>query len=401
MAQVLKYPDIISLAAGFVDNTTLPIDSWAEATQAVLSDQKLLRRSLQYDSTSGSAALRDTLIHWSYGGDSVGRPSADQVIVGAGSNQLLHLLAETLLNPGDIVLAAAPTYFVFMGTLAAMGARVVSVKADADGMCMDDLQATLDRLVAAGHAHKVKFIYLVTDFDNPSSSMLSLARRQRLLEIVERWRIQHGPMLIFSDNAYQHLRFSGQPIDPLMTMSAESSDYVVDFGTFSKSYSPGVRVGWCVAPSQIVAYVLGLKSSIDFGSPHFSQVVMNHVLTSGAWHKHQPQLLANYKSKLDSMLSALDRFASQIPGVTWRKPNGGLYVWLTLPEHIDAGEEGPLWQAATDRGVIYVPGHYCFAAEGQPVQRNTLRLSFGVLPECQIADAIERLSGAISSVCAG
>lgn len=398
MAQAIRYPHLISLAAGFVDNASLPCDAVADCLQTVVADSARLRRSLQYDSAAGNLPLREALAEWSYRDYPAAKPSVDQIIVGAGSNQLLHLIADTLFDPGDIVLAAAPTYFVYMGTLRAMGVRVVGVQADEDGLCLDSLQAELDRLAASGDASKVKAIYLVTDFDNPSGSTLSLARRHRLLEIARTWRAEHGPLLVLSDNAYQHLRYEGEPLPPLLSLSDDAADFVVELGTFSKSFSPGLRVGWGVFPNTVVDHLLGVKASIDFGAPHFAQVVMDEVLRSSAWDKHQPELLQAYRLKLKATLAALDAQASTIPGVSWRHPQGGLYVWLNLPEHMDASESGALWKAATDEGVLYVPGHHCFPSEGQPILRNTIRLSFGVLGPEKLTEGVERLCRAIRSV---
>lgn len=400
MARALQFPHLISLAAGFVDNASLPIQEVTECTERLLSDRRLLRLSLQYDSTAGNLEFRNNLAEWNYRDYPDARPATERVIVGAGSNQLLHLISEALLDPGDIVLAAAPTYFVFMGTLRALGVRVVGVPADSDGICIESLIQQLESLTESGLAHRVKAVYLVTDFDNPAGSTLSLERRLKVLEIVNQWRYRHGPLYILSDNAYQHLRYAGEPIPPLLSLSDDAKETVIELGTFSKSFSPGLRVGWGVVPTSMVDHLLDLKSSIDFGSPHFNQLLMNEVITSGTWDRHLPKVLDGYRSKLTATLQALNRFASGLPGVSWRHPQGGLYVWLTLPQEMDASEQGPLWQAATDRGVLYVPGHYCFPSAGEPIHRNTIRLSFGVLSEEKLSDGIERLCDAIRSVTA-
>jgi 2-aminoadipate transaminase len=265
-------------------------------------------------------------------------------------------------------------------------------------MCIDALEAELERLAAAGQAGRVKAIYTVTDFDNPAGSTLSLKRRQRLLELVARWRLEHGPLLVISDNAYQQLRYSGDPIPPLLALDDEAAEFVIELGTFSKSFSPGIRVGWGVVPEQLVAPLLEMKSNMDFGSPHFSQVLVHTALESGELDRHVPVVRAAYQTKLEAMLVALDRDASDLPGVQWRKPTGGLYVWLTLPAGIDASEEGLLWQRAVESGVLYVPGHYCYPSEGVPVQRNTIRLSFGVQSPERIDEGVRRLAEAVRSL---
>lgn len=398
MAQAIQYPELISLAAGFVDNQTLPMDSVSECLDRLKSDGQRLRKSLQYDSTAGNAELRNTLAQWCYRDYPSAIPDSSRIILGAGSNQLLHLFAESLMDPGDIVLAAAPTYFVYMGTLRALGVRVIGVAADENGMCMDALQQQLENLISSGQAQRLKAIYLVTDFDNPSGSSLSLDRRERLLDLVHKWRLQHGPLLVLSDNAYQHLRFEGSTIPPLLALRQEAAEFVIEFGTFSKSFSPGIRVGWGVFPTSMIDHLLDLKSSIDFGSPHFNQMLMNEVLVSGTWDRHHLSVVAGYHAKLNATLQALDQYAKDLPEVSWRHPSGGMYVWLTLPPGMDASEQGSLWSAATEQGVLYVPGHYCYPSEGEPVHPNTVRLSFGVLPAEKLRDGVQRLCSAIRFV---
>ncbi len=395
MAQALEFPHLVSLAAGFVDNATLPCEAVGRCMANLAADDKRLRKALQYDAAAGSESFRSALMAWSYRDWTMNVPAASRVILTAGSNQFLHLLAETLLNPGDIVIATSPTYFVFMGTLRGVEARVVGVAADDDGMCMDALEEQLERLVNSGDAARVKAIYTVTDFDNPAGSTLSLERRRRLLDIVARWRLKHGPLVIFSDNAYQQLRYAGDPLPPLLAIDDDAHDYVIELGTFSKSFSPGIRVGWGVVPEQMVAPLLEIKSNMDFGSPHFSQVLVHEALVSGELDRHLPVIRQGYQVKLNAMLEALEQETVDLPGVTWRRPSGGLYVWLVLPEQIDASEQGELWKYATESGVLYVPGHYCYPTEGQPIEKNTIRLSFGVQTPEGITDGIRRLCAAI------
>ncbi len=398
MAQALKFPDLVSLAAGFVDNATLPCEATQRCFRELCLNTDVLRRALQYNSTAGSTELREFIAQWSYHDWPDAAPHADRIVLTAGSNQFLHLLAEAIIDPGDIVITAAPTYFVFVGTLKGVDARVIGVQADEDGICIDALQSQLESLAAAGQAHRVKAIYTVTEFDNPAGSTLSLERRERLLEIVAAWRRLHGPLLVLSDNAYQLLRYEGESLPPLTAIDPACGEFVIELGTFSKSFSPGIRVGWGVVPTNMVNGLLELKSNMDFGSPHFSQVLLHEVLKSGELDKHLPGIRQGYREKRNAMLQALDAELGDVPGVSWRHPQGGLYVWLTLPEEIDASESGELWRQATQSGVLYVPGHYCFPTEGCPVQRNTIRLSFGVQSSSGIQEGIHRLATAIRSV---
>jgi 2-aminoadipate transaminase len=395
MAQALRYPHLISLAAGFVDNATLPCEEVATTMAKLAGDELRLRKSLQYGSTAGMEELRQAIVDWNYAPWPNHSVTIDRMILASGSNQLLHLTAEAILDRGDIVIAAAPTYFVFLGTLRATGARTIGVHADADGMCMDALRKQLDAIVQAGQASRLKAIYCVTDFDNPGASSLSLDRRHELLRIVEQWRRDHGPLLLISDNAYQHLRYDGPILPPLISLSPLASEFVIDLGTFSKVFSPGIRVGWGVFPQAWIEPLLDIKSNIDFGSPNFSQTIVHSALESGELLHHLPTICEGYRIKRDVMLAAMDQHMSDLPGVQWAKPHGGLYVWLRLRKDIDASESGRLWQLATEHGVLYVPGHHCYPAEGQVVERNSLRLSFGVQSADRIRSGIERLAVAI------
>ncbi len=398
MAQALQFPHLISLAAGFVDNATLPCDQAALAMSRLCVFEDDLRRSLQYGSTAGMEKLRQSIIDWNYASWPASSVHIDRMIVSSGSNQLLHLTAEAILDPGDIVLAAAPTYFVFLGTLRATGARAIGVHADENGLCIDALKEQLQALVTSGQAGKVKAIYCVTDFDNPGASTLELKRRYELLDLVARWRHEHGPLWLISDNAYQHLRYDGPAIPPLLALQPEAKDFVIELGTFSKVFSPGIRVGWGVFPSELIEPLLEIKSNIDFGSPNFNQAILHRVLVDGKLAEHLPTICEGYRIKRDAMLTAMDRCLRDVPGVRWAQPHGGLYVWLRLPTKMDASESGPLWQLATQNGVLYVPGHHCYPPEGQPVERNTLRLSFGVQTPESIETGIERLAAAIKQL---
>ena len=406
MAQALAYPEMLSLAAGFVDNATLPCDIVANAMSRLASDQTRLRRALQYDATAGNLDLRDAIATFSHRNEPASRPDVEQVVLTAGSNQMLHLVAEAILNPGDIVLCASPTYFVFLGTIRGVGAKAVGVSADQEGMCIEDLKSQLEALEQTGLASKVKAIYCVTEFDNPAGSTLSLARRQELLNVVERWRHKHGEqLLLLSDNAYRELRYEGKDLPSLLSLSGSAKDFVVELGTFSKSFSPGIRVGWGTMPRVMIDRLLDMKSNVDFGSPHFSQMLVLESMQSGDMESHLPRILESYTSKRDAMLGALQESLGSVEGVTWRMPGGGLYVWLTLPNQIDTSEHSLLWKASIDEGVLYVPGHHCYPTfdnRGEPTQvpRNAIRLSFGVQNEVGIRLGIRKLAQAIRATLA-
>ncbi len=401
MSRALANPDLISLAAGFVDQATLPNEPTQIALDAIFANPIQARAALQYGTTPGYPPLREALLAQAVEQDSLPHNdlTIDQVIVTAGSNQLLHLISEILLNPGDVVLCAAPTYLVFLGTLGNIGARSVAVATDDDGMIPEGLDEALKRFDAAGELERVKAIYLVPYFDNPCGITMPAQRREQIVEMAKRWS-RRDKIYVIEDSAYRQLRYWGDDIPGARTFDKEG-DTVIVAGSFSKSFSPGVRVGWGILPRELVAPVCDMKGNIDFGSPNFNQHLLAKIMELDLFQPHVERIRQNYRTKLEAMLAASDEFLAPIAGVRWLKPTGGLYVWLLLPEQIDAGPDGPLLDAALAEDVLYVPGQYCFPAEGEPVQRNTIRLSFGVQSCEKIRTGIKALARAITKVASG
>lgn len=381
MHQALAQPQLVSLAAGFVDPQTLPVDETRQACEAILSDPMLARAALQYGTTAGHPPLRARLLDDLLAAD--GRTAAeyratvDQVVVTAGSNQLLHLLVDTLLDAGDVVLCTAPSYLVFLGAVQNVGARSVGVAMDQEGMIPEALEEQLLQFRRRGELHRVKAVYLVSYFDNPSSVTLSPARRPRIVELARRFSTPEHRIYVIEDAAYRALRYQGADIPSLRAFDSEG-DTVILAQTFSKSFSPGIRVGYGVLPPPLVEPLLHQKGNIDFGSPNFAQYLIHQVLELGLYEPHVQRLCHEYRTKLQVMLAAADEWFRDMPGVQWTRPQGGLYVWLRLPEHVDTGPDGPLLDRAMQEGTLYVPGQYCYPHEGAAAARNMIRLSFGV-----------------------
>lgn len=397
MSRALANPGLISLAAGFVDQATLPVEPTRAALDKILGDPAAARAALQYGTTPGYPPLREQILARLCAADGKSATERDldidRVVVTAGSNQLLHLVCESLLDPGDIVLCAAPTYFVFLGMLEPLRARVIGVAADEEGLIPEALDAELARLNARGELPLVKAIYTITSYDNPTGATLSLARRPALLEVARRWSRQRR-IYVLEDAAYIELRYAGEPLPSLHSFD-DDGESVVYAGTFSKSFSPGLRVGWGILPRGLIEPVCRQKGNIDFGSPHFNQQLLAEVLAGGEFEPHVARIRAAYRDKLHAMLAACDKYLAPLEGVSWRKPTGGLYVWVTLPEGLDAGPSGRLFDLAVQEGMLYVPGEYGYPPEGEPVRRNTIRLSFGVQPAPRIEAGIAALARAI------
>jgi 2-aminoadipate transaminase len=400
MACALENPDLISLAVGLVDPETLPTAVARDALAALFQDSRTARAALQYGTTPGHPPLREWLVQRTAEADLSGPPLApDQVVITAGSNQLLHLVSESLLDPGDIVLCASPTYFVYLGLLAGLGVHATGVAGDAYGMIPEALEETLGRFEAAGELARVKAVYLVPYFDNPAGTTMPRQRRAAVVEIAKRWSQRHK-IHVISDEAYRELRYEGEDL-PSPRVWDDEADTVIVAGTFSKSFSPGIRVGWGILPRHLIGPVNEQKGNVDFGSPNFNQYLMAKVLELGLWEPHLQRIRAGYRQKLATALAAAEEHLGPLPGIEWIRPQGGLYVWVRLPEGMDAGMSGPLFAAAVRHGVLYVPGEYCYPEVGEPMCRHSLRLSFGVQSCAKIQEGVEKLARAIAAVSRG
>jgi len=398
MQQAVENPGVISFAAGLVDSETLPIKEVGVAVKSLLSNESSGRSALQYGTTPGQERLR-RLLHKHFAKLEGTAPeqigiTPEQVIATTGSQQLLSLVCEVLFNPGDICLVAGPTYFVFAGNLAGVGARPITVPADEHGMCPDALEAALEQLEENGELHRVKLIYVVSYYDNPGGTCLSNDRREKIVELAKRYSKQHR-LLVLEDAAYRELQYDGA-IFPSVWSFDESREQVIYTQTFSKTFSPGIRVGFGVVPRDLLSALCDRKGNDDFGSANFNQHLMSRVLQDGSYDSHLDEVKAGYQVKRDAMLKAAETYFADIPGVSWHHPHGGLYVWMSLPESIATDFESPLFKKAVEEGVMYVPGQLCYAGTGDR-PNHQMRLSYGVQSPDGIDTGMQRLANAVRS----
>jgi 2-aminoadipate transaminase len=399
MHQALAHPQLISLAAGFVDQQSLPVESTRQALQALLAEPLEARSALQYGTTPGFAPLRERLLADLLAADrhtaAETHLSPDQLVLTAGSNELLHMVTDTLCNPSDIVLCTSPTYFVYSGILKNLGVRSVGVASDDQGLVPEALDEVLEWLHAAGDLPRVKALYIVSYFDNPRGITLAGHRRGPIVDLICRWSQQAGHTIyIIDDMAYRELRYEGDD-PPSLRGYDEKGETVIATHTFSKSFSPGLRVGYGVLPKAVLAGVCEQKGNINFGSPNFNQHLIAKVLEVGLWRPHVERLREAYRPKLAAMLSAAEEHFRPIAGARWVRPRGGLYVWVELPRQLDAGPNGKLFHLAIAEGVLYVPGEFCFPAEGVEPRSSSMRLSFGVQSCERIRQGMAALARAI------
>ncbi|HEY4313263.1 MAG TPA: PLP-dependent aminotransferase family protein [Pirellulales bacterium] len=397
MQKALAHPELISLAAGFVDQVSLPVDETAQAIASVLKDVRRAQAALQYGTPAGHLPLREAVLAQLYENDGAALAgqhiAVDQVLMTAGSNELLHLLVDTLCNPGDIVLCPEPTYFVFLGILHNIGVRPVGVAADERGLIPEALDEELARLDAAGELGRVKALYVVSYFDNPSTVTLAEERRGLVVETIKRWS-RRGTIRIIEDAAYRELRCEGADVPSLRSYDADGETVILT-ETFSKSFSPGLRVGWGILPRDLIEPVANQKGNIDFGAPNFSQHVMTAAIEEGLLRPQVQKLRKHYYAKLNATLAACDEFLGPLPGVSWNRPTGGIYVWLKLPDDVEAGPSGALFDHAVEEGVLYVPGEYFYPDPQRHGATNMIRLCYAVQSVERIRRGIEALARAL------
>jgi 2-aminoadipate transaminase len=399
ITEAMRNPHLINLAAGLVDPLTLPVAETDAITRRIFADTARGRCALQYDTTLGLGELRQQLSKHIHELEGTPAPAmgidARSIVVTTGSQQALYLIGDVLIDPGDIVIAANPSYFVFTGTLSSLGATVLPVPMDVDGMDVDAVERLLARLQKEGRLSRVKLVYCTSYYQNPTGLTLSAERRPRLLEIVKRFSAAAGHrILILEDAAYRELRYDGPAHRSIKSYDPDNL-FTVSSYTFSKPFAPGIKLGYSAMPDDLLHAVIQQKGNHDFGSANLTQHIALEALRDGSYHKHVVELQHAYRAKRDAMLGALRHYMPA--GVHWTTPHGGLYFWLTLPPTFDTARGGAFFKACVERGVLYVPGEYCFQPDPATgsIPRNHLRLSFGQVAPDQIGAGIERLAGVV------
>ncbi len=397
MEHAIENPSLISLAAGFVDSESLPARQIADAVAGLLADRATAKAALQYGTTQGYSCLREQILQLVCSLDGITpeqtATTSKDIIVTTGAQQLLYMLSELLLDPGDIVITEAPSYFVFHSVLEGNGVRVLTVPMDDEGMDVGALNQLLDRLKHLGELSRVKLIYVVDYFQNPSGRTLSLPRRKELFETMRHFGTQQR-ILLLEDAAYRELRYEGDDL-PSIKRFDHRNEFVIYAGTFSKPCAAGLKTGYALMPSELISPMLRLKGNHDFGSNNFSQYILNRLLENGEYHKHVENLRSVYQVKRDAMIEALETEFGDWPGAHWTHPCGGMFIWLTMPEDVNLGPSGPVLDVAIREGVLYIPGEFGHVCEDGPKPTNEARLSFGDATLDQIQAGVRRLRLAV------
>ena len=393
MQTALTRPKLISLAAGFTDNSTLPVDISRKLLNEILRSPKTGQPALQYGITAGENNLRAlTASHLQkLDGGHDRAHSPERVIITGGSQQLLYMTLEALCDEGDIILVEDPTYFVFLSILQSRGIKARGVKLERDGIDLVHLETVLTRLKKSGELHRVKALYLVTYFQNPTGATTSIAKKRATLKLLKKIERAAGhPVYLLEDAAYRELRFDhGDDVPTALTLPG-AAERVIYTGTYSKPYAPGARVGFGILPEPLFTTIQRIKGNHDFGTANLLQQLLASALVSGLYDKHVAKVQKNYARKARVMKSALaEHFPANVE--IWES-GGGLYFWARLPQGISAGVKSKVFQAALKADVLYVPGELCYADDPSRAKPdNELRISFGSANEENIRKGIARL----------
>lgn len=401
MATALARPQLISLAAGFTDNASLPVKEVRGLLKGILGSARTGQAALQYGTTAGDETLRRlTARHLqALDGQSTARRaySPDRMVITNGSQQMLYMITEALCDPGDIVLVEDPSYFVFLGILQSHGVRARGVRMQQDGLDLTRLEAVLEALKRTGELRRVKLLYLISYYQNPTGRTTSFEKKAGALKLLRHYERAAGhPLYFVEDGAYRELRFQGDDVKSALAIKGHS-DRVIYAGTYSKPFATGTRVGFGLMPELVLTTVLRIKGNHDFGSSNLLQQLLARALSSGFYEEHLAELRKRYARKARLMLVALKQhFPSEIE---WWEPAGGLYFWARLPQRLKSGSTSKVFQEALVRNVLYVPGELCYAND--PTRRkpnHEMRLSFGGATEANVREGIARL-GAVLHDC--
>jgi 2-aminoadipate transaminase len=378
LLKLIAKPDIISFAGGLPAPELFPIEEIKEAVETVLTSKGT--QALQYSTTEGYPPLREMLVrHMKRYGIVV---DTDNVLITSGSQQALDLIGKILINPGDKILTETPSYLGAIQAFTMYGADYITVPIDDDGVIPESLEVGL----RAGP----KFMYLLPNFQNPTGVTISAERRRELVLLADQYGIP-----IIEDDPYGQLRYEGDHIKPLVGIDAEClecqhngkySGNVIYMSTFSKTLAPGLRLGWIVAPKEVANRIVQAKQGTDLHTSTFDQMVAYEVGRGGFIDRHVQRIRDVYGNRRKIMLDALARaFPDPAAGVRWTRPQGGLFLWIELPDWMDTAE---LLKTAVKEKVAFVPGSPFFPNGGG---HNTMRLNFSYGTEAMIEEGIARL----------
>ena len=356
---------IHSFAGGYPSADTFPLEKIEELTTTVV--EKYGAKALQYGPTQGIPELRKAI-------SARYDVPAENILISTSSQQGIDVCARIMLDPDDIVLTANPTYLGAIQSFKSYRAQIVGLNLISSFQAAAEREKQIESLVREGK--KIKFFYIIPDFQNPSGETLSLAGRSELVALARKY-----DFMIVEDSPYRELRYEGSPVATIYSLAPERTIHLC---SFSKIFAPGLRLGWIVAAENILNKIYECKQSLDLCAPIFDQYLMVEFMNSGMLEENLPKSIELYRKKRDLMLSLLEKYMPK--GVSWTHPEGGLFLFLTLPEDMDTVA---LYEKALKAGVAYVAGSF-FYVDGS--HRNTLRLNFSFIETSRMEEGIQILA---------
>jgi len=372
--KLVQKPEVISLAGGLPDPATFPAEEIRGIVNNILSNNSA--QVLQYGTTEGLPGLRKSILEF-LSTDGI-KGNLENIIITSGSQQGLDLVGKVFLSPEDVAIVELPSYLAALSAFRSYGGELVGIPMDEEGMQMDLLEEKLTQLKEEGK--KVKFIYTISNFQNPAGVTMSLSRRKKILKIAQKFNL-----FIVEDNPYEKLRFEGESIPSIYSLDTDGR--VISLGTFSKILCPGLRLAWMLGNKEIIGKLALLKQATDLCTNILSQSIAYEYFQLGKFTENIEGNIDIYREKRDAMLDALERYFP--PQATWTKPQGGFFVIATLPDYIDTGE---MMIEAVKENVAYVPGSPFFANGGG---KNTMRLAFCYPSPEEIEEGIKRIGKVI------
>ena len=377
LLKVTSVPGMISLAGGLPDPEAFPIELMEDICMSVVKEHG--KEGFQYGQTEGLPVLKKEILKI-VEEDGITGINEDNILITTASQQALDLVGRTFIDASDPIICECPTYLGGLQAFKGYGANTIGVPMDNDGIRTDLLEEKIEQL--REQEEHYKFVYIVPDFQNPSGITLTLERRKELVKICTKY-----DFLIIEDSPYRQLRYSGEPAPTVYSL--DDTENVVGLYTFSKIFVPGLRLGWIVANKDIINKFVVAKQALDLCTPAFNQFVAYEFCKRGLLSPHIETVRKIYRDKLDVMLEALDKYMPKRDDLTWTKPEGGLFLWVELPKHLNADT---MFYKAVDKKVAYVIGS-AFYPDGKG--QNTLRLNFSYPTHDNLHEGVKRLAEVI------
>lgn len=377
LLKLTRKPGIISFAGGLPAPQLFPVEEIKEITCELMD--KVGTTMMQYGPTEGDNGLREELVKLMKE-DGIEDMTMERMFITTSSQQGLDLIGKILISPGDIIMTSKPTYVGALGAFNSYQAEIHGIRSIKDeGIDTDALEREVKRLVSKNR--KPKAIYVVPDFQNPDGITLSLEKRQEIIRIAE-----ENDLLIIEDSPYRQLRFEGETMPPMISLCPAR---IVSLYTFSKILIPGFRLGWMAGPKEIIEKAIIAKQSVDLCAPPYTQMIVAEYLRRGLLGPQIERIIDVYRDNRDLMLEKLDEYMPKVEGLHWTRPEGGLFLWVTLPNYMNANN---MFLEAVEKKVAYVVGS-AFDPEG--MDTSSFRMNFSYASQQQIADGVKRLAEVI------